>query len=707
MQSSNAGQEQVEHSDDHAHYQMLSREEWRRAAYEPLLAGVVLWDVDGRLAYANPAAEEILGATLDQLRGRDAASVFQAAQDENGPPADTSIAPAHAMPGGLMSLLRHDGERRWVQVRTVAVHDPQGEVAWRLSSFIDQSAISQTEEALRIERGLLHTLMDTSPDLIYVKDRDSRFTRINKAHAAYLGLSDPAEAIGKTDFDFYGETAQSFFAEEQRLMTTGQPLVGAIEEQSELAQRSCWVQSTKVPIVQAGQITGLVGISRDITELKLVQEQLAHQALHDSLTGLPNRALLHDRLEQALRTAERASTPLALFLLDLDRFKEVNDTLGHQYGDLLLREVAARVRQALRDSDTLARLGGDEFAMVLPEANIEGAIATAGRIRQVLAEPLDLAGHHPDVAGSIGIALFPLHGTDTTSLLAHADVAMYAAKQAGGGYAIYDATLDEHSPDHLALPQEFREALANGELFLHYQPLIDLCQERVTTVEALLRWPHPRHGLIPPMRFLPLAERIGALGPLTRWVLNAALRQCHAWQQGGLFIRVAVNISPRTLQDPELPAMVAHALHEHSVDPASLTLEITEDALLVDPEQALGVLAHLGQLGVRIAIDDFGTGFSSMAYLKRLPVHEIKIDKSFVLGMKPGERDEAIVRSVIELGHNLGLAVVAEGIEDETTLRRLAELNCDSGQGYLVSHPVPAADLEQWVQSSGWSTGSQ
>lgn len=641
----------------------------------------MIWDAAGLLAYANPAAAAILGAL-----GLSAPSTTQ------------------------ISLLHAAGEHRRVHVRTVPAHDPRGGAAWALSSLSDQSgprqteeALAQAREALAQEHRLLQTLLDNMPDFIYIKDRASRFLHTNRSHAAYFDMHDPTACIGKTDFDFYEHTlAQAFFAAEQHIMETGQPLVAAVEDQSAHARRPCWLLSTKVPILQDGQVTGLVGISRDITELRLTQEQLAHQALHDSLTGLPNRVLLHDRLEQALSVAQRDGACLALCLLDLDRFKDVNDTLGHHCGDLLLREVATRLRQALRDVDTIARLGGDEFAILLPGATSEGAIATATRIRDALAEPLEIKGYRPDVAGSIGIALFPLHGGDAPTLLAHADVAMYAAKGAGGGYALYDVSLDEHSPEHLALPREFRQALATGGLFLHYQPLVDLAEGCVSTVEALLRWSHPRHGLIPPARILPLAERLGLLMPLTYWVLDAALRQCQAWQQAGRPLRVAVNISARALQDPALLARVTATLREHAVPPASLTVEITEDALRCDPAQALTVLSQLSQIGVRLAIDDFGTGFSSLAYLKRLPVHEIKIDKSFVVGLEAGTRDEAIVRSMIDLGHSLGLTVVAEGIEDEPTLRQVAALRCDSGQGYFMSQPLPAAALERWVQDSAW-----
>jgi len=668
-----------------------------------LPVAVVLWDAAPRLVYANAAAETLLGAPLAQLHGRGLSDVLQAVSDDGTPIAASSPQPAPDPLNGQKFLVRPDGAQRWVLVRSVPALGPAGDASWSVSTFVDQTVARQAEEALKVERGLLQTLMDSVPDHIYFKDRASRITRANKAQAAYFNVSDPAEEIGKSDFDFYAhDLAAALFAEEQAIMSTKQPLIGSVEDHSARAGRPYWIQSTKVPIVQHGEVIGLVGISRDVTELKLVQERLAHQALHDYLTGLPNRVLLLDRLDQVLRTAQREHTSFALCLLDLDHFKEVNDTLGHERGDRVLQEVATRIYGVLRDSDTVARLGGDEFAILLPGVNADGAIATATRVKLALQTPLDLDGFHPDMAGSIGITLFPLHASDVATLLIRADIAMYAAKQAGGGYAIYDAQLDERNPDYLTLPQEFYRALTSNELFLHYQPLVDLAAGNVTTVEALLRWKHPQHGSIAPDRILPLAERIGVLDSLTKWVLNTALEQCRVWHDAGFAFRVAVNIAPRTLRDPNLPEMVAQALRQHGVDAASLALEITEEGLSAAPQQTMEVLAELDAIGVHIAIDDFGTGFSSMAHLRQLPVHEIKIDRSFVGQMKPGLMDEAIVRSVIDLGHNLGMAVVAEGIEDQATLSKLTELSCDSGQGFFVSRPVSAIDLERWMHSSIW-----
>ncbi len=674
------------------------------ASYETLPVAVVIWDQAERVVYLNPPARDLLGSSVEDERLRSANELLRCEADDS-PPEGLAPPTLWARLSGRMILTRSDGEPRFIEARSVTIQPPTGPAPWVLTTLIDRTSAAGIEKSLNAERDLLQTVMDIMPDLIYMKDRESRFTRVNKAHAMNGGFSDPTELIGKTDFDIYPrEFAQMIFDEEQLGMSARQPIMRRVEDQTARFGRPLWIQSTKMPIIQGGAVVGLVGISRDITELQLVQERLSHQALHDTLTGLPNRALLLDRLEQTVLTSHRERSTFTLCLLDLDRFKEVNDTLGHQRGDRLLQEVATRIHGVLRESDTVARLGGDEFAIILPGITEEGAVSVALRIRHALEQPLDLDGHHPDLAASIGIAGFPLHADDAATLLIFADVAMYVAKGAGSGYAVYDPDLDRHSPDHLALPQEFRHALAHEELFLEYQPLVELKGGNAVTVEALLRWNHPRHGPISPTRIIPLAERIGALDALTLWVLRTALAQCRAWHEGGLPLRVAMNLSATTLQDGDLPEKVRAALAHEGVAAADLTLEITEEALMTNSAQALVVLTTLADMGVKLAIDDFGTGFSSLAYLKHLPVHTLKIDKSFVLGMAPDHQDDAIVRSVIELSHNLGLAVVAEGIEDLATMERLAALTCDTGQGFFMSKPMSAADVEEWMRTSAWGS---
>jgi diguanylate cyclase (GGDEF)-like protein len=423
-----------------------------------------------------------------------------------------------------------------------------------------------------------------------------------------------------------------------------------------------------------------------------------HRALHDALTGIPNRLLLTDRMEQALRTAERYGESVGLLLLDLNRFKEINDTLGHHFGDLLLQEVANRLSGVIRSYDTVARLGGDEFAILLPRIDSdESAMEVADRVIDELLRPANLDGVVVDVSGSVGVSVYPTHSTNAAELLQHADIAMYTAKRGQLGIAMYDPRAAQHSSAQLAVLSELRRALANDELVLHYQPKARLNSGDISGVEALVRWRHPTRGLIPPADFIPVAEQSDLIHPLTTWVLAAALRQHHEWAREGLHLPVAVNVATRCLLDATFPARVGSVLNEYDVAPDQLTLEITETAVISDPARAADVLAQLRALGVRLAIDDFGTGYSSMSYLQTMPLNELKIDRRFTAGARNSAGDAAIVRAVLQLGHALDLEVVAEGVEDEDTHAMLGTMGCDTAQGYYLSRPVPAEEVRAWV----------
>jgi diguanylate cyclase (GGDEF)-like protein len=442
----------------------------------------------------------------------------------------------------------------------------------------------------------------------------------------------------------------------------------------------------------------VAGASRTLRRQAEVNE---HQALHDALTDLPNRTLFHDRVGQALAVSRREHISVAVMIMDLDRFKEVNDTLGHASGDELLTQAGARLRAALRESDTVARLGGDEFGVLLPKVvDSVAAASVARKLRKAFEEPFTIHGLALQIEASVGIALYPEHGDDVHSLLQRADVAMYVAKEQPGGCEIYAQERDDYSPDRLTMLTELRRAIDQGELLLHYQPKAELRSGEVKSVEALVRWSHPVRGLMAPDEFIPLAQKAGVIVPLTFFVLNEALRQCRTWQLEGLDLSVGVNLSARNLLDVHLPDTVGELLGRWEVPPSLLELEITESTLLADPIRAMHVLSRLSGMGVRLAIDDFGTGYSSLAYLKRLPVDELKIDKSFVQGMEEDEDDAIIVRSTIDLGRNLGLRVVAEGVETAAAWRRLVALGCDVAQGYYLSRPVPAAELASWLRAS-------
>jgi diguanylate cyclase (GGDEF)-like protein len=384
--------------------------------------------------------------------------------------------------------------------------------------------------------------------------------------------------------------------------------------------------------------------------------------------------------------------------MDLDQFKEINDTLGHPMGDRMLEQVGARLATVLRDCDTVARLGGDEFAVLLTvDAVRTNAERVAIRIRDALAEPFDLVGIAVQTAASVGIVLSPEHGADAETLTQRADIAMYNAKRSGRGYAFYAPEDDRSSLRRLALVGELRRALDRDELVLHYQPQIDVNTGAVVGVEALVRWQHPDHGLLPPAEFIELAEVSGSIQPLTKWVVRTAVQTATRLAAAGHDIVMSANVSARNLYDPDLVKGIGDDLATFGLSPERLMLELTESELVDDPSQVMTVLSLVSGMGVRLAIDDFGTGWSSLANLTRLPMHQIKIDRSFVSQMLHGGDDAVIVRSIVDLGHNLGLAVVAEGVEDELTLAALAALGCDQAQGFLISKAVPADELMTWL----------
>jgi diguanylate cyclase (GGDEF)-like protein len=447
--------------------------------------------------------------------------------------------------------------------------------------------------------------------------------------------------------------------------------------------------------MQLGSRRLFIGTFRDISERKAQTEAITHQALHDALTGLPNRAHFSDRLRQRLTASVSSGAGFAVLLLDLDRFKEVNDTLGHESGDTLLEEVAARLMSVTREGDVVARLGGDEFAVLAGDAGTaEAAIEAAKRVLRAFDNPVVLEETAVQVEASIGVALFPEHGVDPDVLLRHADIAMYLAKRSKSGCSLYSAALDEHSAIRLALMAELRTGIQNGELRLVYQPKVELATGRLTGVEALVRWQHPRHGLLSPDRFIPLAEDSGLIQMLTGWVLEEAQRQLRHWHDDGLDIGVAVNLSARNLHQPELLKTVAEMAQRWDVPAGKLTLEITETVAM--SPSAHNVLRELKAMGMRLSIDDFGTGYSSLAYLRSLPIAEIKIDRSFVAELATREDDAAIVRSTIDLGHNLDLEVVAEGVADQAGFDLLFQYGCDYVQGNFVSVPLTADQVSTW-----------
>jgi len=573
---------------------------------------------------------------------------------------------------------------------------------------LNQNTEQMRRHAQAAERGLRESaeyyriFVEGSPDCMALADLDGSIFKINEQGAALYGYGSSDELVGVNVLDLIAPADRQDMADTLHTRATLQT-AGTVNADYDLRRRDgsefpAEVR-TMVLVDEQQEPCALTFVARDITERKVFQNELEHQALHDALTGLPNRVLLNDRLALAVSYADRMHRPVSLLLMDLDRFKEINDTFGHGHGDRLLEQVAQRVQSALYASDTVARLGGDEFAALLPSTDEAGAKRAAQRISDCLEAQFELGDVRLSIHASIGIAVFPQHGHDAQTLLRRADVAMYLAKHSSKSFEVYSFADDAHNKERLLLSAELRAAIESDQMLLHYQPKVHCRQSSAPEVEALVRWQHPEHGTIPPDQFISLAEQTGLMDLLTVEVLGQALEQCKVWQQSGIDMRVSVNMSAYSLQNPQLTQMVAQQLRKHGVEGTGLEIEVTESAVMENPERAIGILSELRGMGIRISIDDFGTGYSSLAYLARLPVDEIKIDKSFVLDMVRNGSNASIVRSVIDLGHSLNLQVVAEGVEDLDALKMLIAMGCDVAQGYHVSRPLPAAKVAAWLET--------
>jgi diguanylate cyclase (GGDEF)-like protein/PAS domain S-box-containing protein len=469
--------------------------------------------------------------------------------------------------------------------------------------------------------------------------------------------------------------------------------------------REIVLEASVRPIVTDDEVRGQQYIARDVTESRHWEEALKFQALHDSVTNLPNRFCFRERSAEALVEAKNKGRLLALCVLDLDNFKDINDDLGHDMGDRVLEVAARRLQHGLRTGDLLARMGGDEFAMLLRVEDADDARRAAHRLLHGLTGPVQVEGRVLSLSASLGVALFPEHGATVDALLRVADIAMYRAKQAGGArYALYEVNGDPHSPERLSLQAELLTAFSRGELTVYYQPIVDLRREGRPSFEALIRWNHPVRGLILPSEFLALLEQEGMGDKLGRWVLDKVLHQCARWRERGYEAQVSVNMSARNLDDPDLAHWVAGLLEKHGASPDWLVLELTESSVMLDPEQSRHALTAVRDLGIRVAIDDFGSGQATMAYLRRIPADVLKIDKSYITNMTVDKNDAAIVRSTIGLAHELGLYVIGGGIEDRATLRLLRAYGCDLGQGYFLGRPDTARAVSHSLKSNSWHT---
>jgi diguanylate cyclase (GGDEF)-like protein/PAS domain S-box-containing protein len=556
------------------------------------------------------------------------------------------------------------------------------------------------DQAQRQSEARYRTLIDRSSDLVLVVDRAGLASFASPSAERMLGrtltaLGAPAKA------DRIDLVAGVDPLDRPRLLMalqTAGPDSTSIGEFRLLAAGGTATFELAVQDLSADRsVGGLLVTAHDVTDRLKLQREMEHRALHDELTGLPNRALLFDRFERALLGAKRSGTSVGLLLLDLERFKEVNDTFGHHYGDELLRQIGPRLAEVLRGVDTIARLGGDEFAVLLLDVSgVDAAVRVAATLLTSLAIPFHVEGVDLDVEASIGVVISGEHGQDVITLMQHADIAMYVAKTQHLGVSAYDPSVDGHSANKLAIVGDLRRALECDELVLHYQPKVNISTGELVGAEALVRWQHPVNGLVLPDEFIPIAERTGLIIPLTHYVMNAALAQARTWIEGGQPLPIAVNLSVRNLHEEDFAEQVADLLAAHDVPAPMLNLEVTESAIMIDPERARQMLEKLSTLGVRLSLDDFGVGYTSLSQLKALPISEIKIDRSFVTTMTQDRNDSLIVQSVISLGHNLGLSLVAEGVETEPVLSALAGFGCDIAQGNHISEPVPVATFDSW-----------
>jgi diguanylate cyclase (GGDEF)-like protein/PAS domain S-box-containing protein len=557
----------------------------------------------------------------------------------------------------------------------------------------------------QLEKDLLDAFLRHIPDSVFFKDLNSRFVRISHAMAEHCSLRDPSDALNKTDADiFTAEHAKQALADEQEIIRTGQPMVNKEEKESWPDGHETWVVTTKVPLKdRTGKIVGTMGISHDNTERKEAEVRTRYLALHDPLTDLPNRTLLEDRLSQAIALASRDRQHIAILILDLDRFKNVNDSLGHYMGDRVLNAASKRLKNSLRESDTVARVAGDQFAVVLQQVSSAQDIqGVAQKIQSNLSEPFLIDGNEVRVSVSIGVSQFPKDSAKPETLLRFADAAMYEAKKRGSGQlCFFSPVLSEATHRHQKLESDLVHAFERDEFILYYQPFVESNSGRITGMEALLRWMRPSEGLTAPNQFIPVLEELGLMAEVGRWALRTACRQVMDWRREGLpALRMAVNVSPQQFYEGNIINAVQSILHETGIDPRLLELELTESQVLDDSPATINIMQHLKKMGVSLSLDDFGTGWSSLSYLRRFPLDRLKIDRSFVRDIGNQRSAEAVVKSILNLGRNLGIACIAEGIETVEQRDYFRKQPCAEMQGFLFSRPVPAVEATALLRTA-------
>lgn len=678
----------------------LPVEEIYNNALNSLGEGVIIIDPEGRVIWMNRQAEMMLGWQCDELSGKLLHNAVHYRKPDGSPcsydECDTHLSlKTSTLRRNIDDVfIRKDGKMIPVSHVTTPMIEDEKLIGLTLA-FHDITERKQAEKEMRLQS----TALSSAANAIFITDRNGDIEWVNKAFERMTGLNG-AEVLGKNPRVLSsGQHEEDYYRQIWSTILSGEVWRGEVIERHK-GGHLYTVEQTITPIIEAERITHFVAIHEDVSENKQAQERIRYMALYDVLTGLPNREYMREHLQQALASANRNERLLGVMFLDLNRFKYINDSLGHDIGDKLLQQVASRLQGCIRRSDTVTRFGGDEFVIIQSDIeHIDGSATLIEKIVNELSRPFSIEGHEIHTGVCIGATIYPFDDGGAEQLLKHADMAMYRAKSVEcNTYQFFDMQMQKEMERRIALDQALRQAIAKEQFHLVYQPQISIETDSVIGVEALIRWEHPQCGAISPAEFIPIAESTGLIREIGKWVLSTACKQAAEWKKTGFSgFRIGVNLSAYQLRDSNIVQTVDEILKKYNMKGECLELELTESMLMDNVNDAISTIRELHQLGVSLAIDDFGTGYSSLSYLNQLPVHRIKLDRSFVREIDTNSDSGAIARAVVQLGHSLGLNVLAEGVEREEQLEYLKKLGCDSVQGYYFRPPLRAVEFEQFL----------